>query len=47
MNNIIATVANTYHWTPHYLESLYVDGYNHFGLEFWYDQIKEQVKDTK
>jgi len=42
INNFIISVVNSYHWTPDYCETLFVDKSDFKGLEFWYDKIKEQ-----
>lgn len=39
------TVVRTHHWTPKYVDSLYLDDADCFGLEYWYIDIAESLKE--
>ncbi len=41
------TVCAEHSWTPHYCLELYLDDIDHFGLKFWYDEIRERSKKVK
>lgn len=45
MNNMIVSIANAYRWPPKVLNGLYVDDIDILGLEFWYNQAKEQIEE--
>ena len=38
---MIKSVVRTYNWTPTDIESLYLDGIDFLGLEYWYDDAAE------
>lgn len=40
-------VLNGLSWTPEIIGKLYVDGSDYQSLEFWYESIKEHVKNIK
>jgi len=39
---MILTVVRECHWTPDYIESLYLDDTDFFGLAHWYQDIKDR-----
>lgn len=42
---MVVSVARCFNWTPTYIhENLYCDKLDYFGLEFWYNDVKEQNK---
>ena len=43
-NHIIKSVVNEYHWTPHYIDDLYCDDIDHYGIIYWYNNILEMHK---
>ena len=38
---MIKTVVREHHWSPETINGLYLDSIDHFGLEYWYNDIKE------
>lgn len=38
---MIITVVTELHWKPEYIETLYVDEIDVYGLELWYFHFKE------
>jgi len=38
---MIKTVVREHHWTPNYVDDLYIDEVDYFGLGFWYNDVKE------
>jgi hypothetical protein len=38
---MIVSVVREHHWTPDVINGLYLDDADHFGLEFWYNDIKK------
>lgn len=39
---MVVSVINTYHWTPSYINRMYVDSLDYMGIEFWYNEVKKQ-----
>jgi hypothetical protein len=44
---MIKTVARYHHWTPDVLNGLYLDDMDHFGLEYWYLDVLEVIKELE
>ena len=47
INNMIWSVVREHHWPPEVIDGLYLDSADHFGLEFWYDDLIEVHKELK
>jgi hypothetical protein len=41
MDNMIKSIVREHHWTPNTINDLYVDDMDHFGIEYWFDDVKE------
>ncbi len=41
---MIYSVVMQLRWLPYEIDSLYLDGQDHWGLEYWYDHIEEYSK---
>jgi len=44
---MIVSVAREYKWPPQTYGGLFVDNVDEHGLEFWYEDVKELVKESK
>lgn len=44
---MIATVGNEYKWPPEIMGGLFFDAEDYMGLEFWYNEVREQTKQIK
>ena len=44
IDGIVKTIVNEFHWTPTYIDSLYCDDIDHYGLLYWYNNILEMHK---
>nr|WP_299067180.1 hypothetical protein [uncultured Allomuricauda sp.] len=44
---MIITVVRYYKWPPPIVENLYLDDFDYNGLEFWFNDAKDQDKKTK
>lgn len=44
---MIKTVVREHHWTPDTVNGLFLDGIDHFGLEWWYEDVKEVSDEMK
>lgn len=44
---MIVSVIRYNNWTPAVIDNLYVDDRDHHGLEFWYNDAKEQDEKIK
>lgn len=45
---MILSIIRYYHWTPEYVEGLYLDGADLHSLEYWYnDLIRMKKENTK
>lgn len=44
---MIASVVGQYHWTPGYIDALFLDEIDYHGLTFWYERVKEIVDKMK
>jgi hypothetical protein len=42
---MIKTVARYHHWSPEILFGLYLDDADLFGLEYWYNDTIEVIKE--
>lgn len=38
---MIKSVVRAYNWTPDKIENLHLDDADFFGLEYWYNDVKE------
>ena len=41
---MIFSVGMQQKWLPEIIDSLYVDAQDHFGLEYWYDNVKKYAQ---
>jgi len=44
---MIVSIVREHHWTPEVINGLYLDDADHFGLEFWYNDIKRVTEELK
>jgi len=44
---MIKSVVREYHWTPHYVNGLFLDEADHLGLMYWYNDVLEIQKELK
>lgn len=44
---MIKSVVRAHHWTPDVINSLYHDSIDYFGLQFWYDDVRQVEKELK
>lgn len=44
---MISTVVREFKWTPETIDGLYLDGVDHFGLQHWYSDIVEMLKEIE
>lgn len=44
---MVKTVVREHHWTPEIINGLYLDDIDRFGLEYWYNDVKECVNEIK
>ena len=44
---MIVSVVREYKWTPHYVEGLFLDEADLFGLEYWFNDVKKLIEDLK
>ncbi len=44
IDGVVFTIINEFHWTPHYIDTLYCDDIDHFGIKYLYDNILEMHK---
>lgn len=44
---MIKSVVRQYHWTPDYVDTLYVDAIDYHGLVYWYNDCKEIEKEIE
>lgn len=42
---MIKTVAREFKWPPEVIGGLFIDGIDFKGLDFWYNDVKEVVKE--
>lgn len=47
LRNIVVSVVMHLYWKPDYLQSLYMDDEDEFGLIFWYKEIQEIEKEEE
>ena len=47
ISNMVKTVVREHHWSPDIINGLYLDDIDRFGLEYWYNDIIECVKEIK
>ena len=45
LENIIKSVVWEFHWTPFYIDELFIDDIDHHGLIYWYDFVLEREKE--
>ena len=41
---MIYSVVMQLRWSPYEIDSLYLDDQDHWGLEYWYENIKDYSK---
>jgi hypothetical protein len=44
---MIKSIVREHHWSPEMISSLFHDGIDYFGLEYWYNDVKEVVQEMK
>lgn len=44
---MIKSVVRSHHWTPETIDGLYLDDADHFGLEYWFDDVLAVDKSLK
>jgi len=38
---MVKSIVRQNGWSPEIISSLYLDGVDYFGLEYWYEDVKE------
>ena len=41
-----ASLIRVYNWTPHYVDGLFLDGIDHFGINYLYDDLMEDQTES-
>ena len=44
---MIKSVVREHHWNPKIINGLYLDSADHFGLMYWYSDVKEVHDELK
>jgi hypothetical protein len=44
---MVKSIVRSFQWTPETINGLYLDGIDHFGLKYWYDDCKEVEREMK
>lgn len=44
---MVKSVVREHHWQPEVIYSLFHDGIDYFGLEWWYNDVKEVSESLK
>lgn len=44
---MVKTVVRSLRWPPEVIDALFLDAIDRHGLEYWYNDIKEVVKELK
>lgn len=44
---MIKTLIRFHHWTPEIIDGLYLDGADHFGIEWLYNDVVEYNREIK
>ncbi len=44
---MVTSVVREHHWPPDIMGGLYFDYEDHFGLEYWYLDVKESNDEVK
>lgn len=44
---MIKSIVREHHWSPKEINGLYLDSTDHFGLEYWYDDVVQVHNDLK
>jgi hypothetical protein len=44
---MIKTVVREHHWSPEIVGDLFINGYDHESLEYWYDDCVEANAELK
>jgi len=39
---MIVSAVRAFKWTPDYIDTLFLDKFDYYGLMYWYEDIKEQ-----
>ena len=47
VNNMVASVVRSYHWTPRQIDEMYLDDEDYYGLEYWYNDVMEVSDELK
>jgi hypothetical protein len=46
MNSMIKTICRTYSWaSPDVISDMFCDDQDYHGIEYWYNDVKEQHKE--
>tara|TARA_R110001599_G_scaffold318295_1_gene527888 strand:- start:3560 stop:3694 length:135 start_codon:yes stop_codon:yes gene_type:complete len=41
---MIKTVVREHHWTPDFIDELFVDDTDWHGIEYWWEDVRESLK---
>ncbi len=44
---MMKSVVREHKWLPEIIDGLYLDDADHFGLEFWYNDVKQMNDELK
>jgi hypothetical protein len=44
---VIKSIAREHHWTPEQIDNLYLDSQDHYGAEYWYEDIQAMHKELE
>jgi hypothetical protein len=47
LDNFIKTVVREHHWSPDIIDDLYIDDKDHYGVEYWYNDVNEVITEMK
>lgn len=42
---MVVSVVSHYKWSPEAIGDLFIDAEDYLGLEFWYNEVKEMIKE--
>jgi hypothetical protein len=43
---MMRSVAREYKWPPDLIGGFFIDNIDHYGLEFWYEDIIKMIEET-
>lgn len=47
ISNMVKTVVREHHYSPFQIEEMFLDSEDFLGLEFWYDDVLQTIKEFK